>query len=78
MDTKNFELIVDGVPFEVKAKPFMFNEDLRFAVTYNDSEEYIFARDAEAGQLLAIDSDAVDIPDNLEQAIAERLRTITV
>jgi hypothetical protein len=78
METKNFELLLDGVPYEVKAKPFMFNDELRFAVTYNNSEEYIFTRDAEAGQLMAIDSDAVDIPDNLEQAISERLRSITV
>jgi len=78
MDTKNFELIADGVPYEVKAKPFMFNDELRFKVTYNDSEEYIFTQDAEAGQLMAIDDAAVDIPDNLEEAMAEKLNSITV
>ena len=77
MDTKNFELVLDGVPYHVKAKPFMFNDELRFAVSYNDSEEYIFTRDAEAGQLIAIDSDALDIPDNLEEAISEKLNSMS-
>ncbi len=78
MDTKNFELVVDGVPYEIKAKPFMFNDELRFSVTYNNSEEYIFSRDAEAGQLVAIDNASLDIPDNLEEAIAEKLNNIIV
>jgi len=78
MDTKKFELVIDGVPYEVKAKPFMFNDELRFSISYNDSEEYIFARDAEAGELIAIDSNAADIPDNLEEAISEKLSNATV
>jgi hypothetical protein len=78
MDTKNFELVLDGVPYQVKVKPFMFNDELRFAVRYNDSEEYIFTRDAEAGQLIAIDSDALDIPDNLEEAISGKLSGLII
>ena len=79
MNTKTFDVIVDGVPYEIKATPFKFNNEQRFKVSYNDSdEEYIFTRDAEIGQLTAIDSDALDIPDNLEQAIAEKLNAITI
>ena len=78
MDTKNFELVLDGVPYQVKAEPFKFNNEVRFKVRYNDSEEYIFTRDAEVGQLTAIDSDALDIPDNLEEAIAEKLNNIKI
>jgi hypothetical protein len=78
MDTKNFELVLDGVPYQVKAKPLMFNNKVRFKVRYNDSEEYIFTRDADVGQLTAIDSNALDIPDNLEEAIAEKLHSIKI
>lgn len=78
MDTKNFDLVIDGVPYKIKAKPFMFNDQLRFSVICNDSEEYIFARDENVGQLTAIDSAAVDIPDNLEEAIAEKLNSIKI
>jgi len=79
MNTKTFDVIVDGVPYEIKATPFKFNNEQRFKVSYNNSdEEYIFTRDAEIGQLTAIDSDALDIPDNLEQAIAEKLNAITI
>lgn len=38
MDTKNFELVLDGIPYAIKAKPFMFNNEVRFKVSYNDSE----------------------------------------
>ena len=73
MDTKTFELVVDGMPYQVKAEPFMFNNELRFKVRYNGSDEYIFTRDADVGQLTAIDNAAPDIPDNLEEAIAKKL-----
>ena len=79
MNTKNFDLIVDGVPYEIKATPFMFNNEQRFKVSYNNSqEEYIFTSDTEVGQLTAIDNGTLDIPDNLEQAIAEKLNGFTV
>ena len=79
MNTKTFDVVVDGVPYEIKATPFTFNNEQRFKVSYNNSnEEYIFTRDAEVGQLTAIDSDALDIPDNLEQAIAEKLDGLTI
>jgi len=79
MNTKTFNVIVDGVPYEIKPTPFEFNNEQRFKVSYNNSdEEYIFTRDADIGQLTAIDSDALDIPDNLEQAIAEKLNAITI
>jgi len=77
MHAQNFELLVDGVPYLIKATPYDFNGQLRFTVSYNGSEDYIFTRDAEAGQLTAIGTDVLDIPDNLEQAISEKLSSIT-
>jgi hypothetical protein len=73
MQTQNFKLLVDGVPYEVKAVPFTFNNELRFRVSYNGSEDYIFVRDVNVGQLTAIGDEALDIPDNLEEAISEKL-----
>ena len=77
MQSQNFELLVDGVPYMVKATPYDFNGQLRFRVSYNGSEDYIFTRDAEAGQIAAIGTEGVDIPANLEQAISEKLSSIT-
>jgi len=76
MEAQNFELLVDGVPYMIKAIPYIFNDEVRFRVSYNGSEDYIFTRDAEAGLLTAIGSEAVDIPDNLEEAISEKLESL--
>ena len=76
MNTQNFTLVLDGVPYEVKAIPFQYNNQTRFRVTYNGSGEYIFARDAEIGHLAAIGAEAVNIPDNLEEAIAQKLSPV--
>jgi hypothetical protein len=73
MDTINFALVVDRLPYTVNAVPFNFNDELRFRVTYNDSPEFIFALDPEVNQLVAIDHDAVSIPDTVETAISEKL-----
>jgi hypothetical protein len=78
MQTRNFKLLVDGVPYEVKAVPFTFNNELRFRVSYNGSEDYIFTRDVNVGQLTAIGDEALDIPDNLEEAISEKLSAVSI
>ena len=78
MEAQNFELLVDGVPYMVKATPYNFNGDIRFRVSYNGSEDYIFTRDTEAGLLTAIGTEAVDIPDNLEEAISEKLTSLKI
>jgi len=76
MEAQNFELLVDGVPYMVKATPYDFNGEVRFRVSYNGSEDYIFTRDAEAGQLTAIGTEGLDIPDNLEEAISDKLSSM--
>jgi hypothetical protein len=69
----NFELLVDNIPYSVHAEPFIFNNQKRFRVRYNDSPEFIFAWDETVDQLIAIDEDASQIPDTVESAIAEKL-----
>ena len=78
MDTQNFRLLVDGVPYEVKAAPYEFNTEIRYLVSFNGSDEYVFAWDSSLSRLAAIGDEAVDIPDNLEEAIAARLQTVNV
>jgi hypothetical protein len=74
-ESQNFELVIDGVPYLVKATPYEFNTETRFLVSYNGSDEYVFVWDSALGRLAAIGDTAVDIPDNLEKAIAEKLQS---
>ena len=72
MVEQRFEVTVDGVPYAVTASPFQFNAETRFNVRYNGNE-YIFSWDPSIGRLAPMDADAADIPDNLEEVIAQRL-----
>ncbi|HEV7622203.1 MAG TPA: hypothetical protein VGO09_10730 [Flavisolibacter sp.] len=73
MQEHSFNLLVNGVPYLVKAKPFEFNTETRFTINYNSSDDHIFAWDSQVGSLIAIDDDAINIPDDLEIAISEKL-----
>lgn len=74
MADERFELLIDGVPYSVTASPFEYNTETRYKVTYNGTE-HIFTWDSGIGRLAPIDDDASEIPDNLEQAIAQRLQS---
>ncbi|HUC83403.1 MAG TPA: hypothetical protein VMR70_21000 [Flavisolibacter sp.] len=74
MQGQSFELLLNGVPYFVKAEPFQYNEETRFKVSYNNGDEHIFTWDSSVGRLAAIDDDASTIPDDLESAIAGRLQ----
>lgn len=76
MQNHSFQLILDGVPYDIKAVPFKFNEGIRYSVAFNGSSEFIFAWDDDAGQYIAIDHDSSDIPANVESAIAQQLQRI--
>jgi len=64
--------VLDGVPYRVTAEPFDFNSEKRFKVNY-DGKEYIFAYDSSMGRYASLGTEAIDIPDNLESMLAERL-----
>ena len=64
--------VIDGVPYNVKAEPYDYNAEKRFKINYNGNE-YIFAYDSSMGRYAALGDEAVDIPDNLEALVAERL-----
>ena len=78
MQGQTFQLLLNGVPYFIKAEPFRYNEETRFKVSYNGSDEHIFTWDAQLGRLSAIDDDAITIPDDLEAAISSRLLNTTV
>jgi hypothetical protein len=80
MKTKTFlfELLVDGVPYEVRATPFQFNDDIRYRVSYNGGQIYVFVWDQELKRLAAIGEGAETIPDSLESAISQKLEGMTV
>ena len=70
-----FELLVNGVPYSVRANSFQFNTETRFAVSYNGSEEHIFTWDSSLGRMAPINDDASTMPDDLEAEIAMRLQS---
>jgi hypothetical protein len=74
MATTTLNLVVDGVPYLVKAEPFVFNQEARFRVGYNGNEEFIFAWDEELLRFAAMGDGAATIPDGLERAISDRLK----
>jgi hypothetical protein len=75
MQSQTFELRVDGIPIMVKATPYSFNTETRFLVSYNGSDEYVFTWDWALGRLTAIGDGSANIPDTVEEAIAEKLQS---
>ena len=70
---KNFELLVDGVPYWGKSIPFLFNEEIRFRITLGDGTEHLFTWDSEIGMLRFIDDDSSVLPVGFEEALSEKL-----
>ena len=75
MQESSFEILVDKVPYQVKVRPFNFNEETRYGVQYNGGDEHIFTWDSSLGRMAPIDDDATTMPDALESAIAQRLQS---
>ena len=76
MQDQSFQLLLNGVPYVVKASPFEFNTETRFSVSFNGIEDYIFTYDSAVGRYVAIGDETATIPDDLEVAIAERLYSL--
>ena len=72
---RNFNILVDSVPYLVQATPFNFNGETRYKVSINGNSEHIFTWDSELKRLAAIDDDASTLPDNLEVAISDKLQS---
>ena len=72
---RNFDLLVDGVPYTVKSIPFLFNNELRFRIILNGTSEHVFTWDSEIGMIRAIDDDSSVLPAGLEEALSEKLQS---
>lgn len=73
---RSLQFIVDDVPYLVTAAPFSFNEETRFYVRINGGPEHVFTWDSDLKQLRAIDDEAGDLPDVLEEAISQKLQSL--
>ena len=73
MQDQSFQLLLNGVPYVVKASPYQFNTETRFTVSFNGSDDFVFTYDAAVGRYVAIGDDTATIPDDLEVAISEKL-----
>ena len=71
--TEFIEMMVDGMPLEVKATPYIFNDERRYRVSFNGSPVHVFAYDEELKHYRAIDSVSAEIPDNIDEAIGRKL-----
>lgn len=74
-DERSFDLLVDGVPYQIRSVPFFFNQELRFNISVNGNPTHIFTWDSELGSLRGIDDSAGSLPAALEEAISEKLQT---
>jgi len=72
---RNFDLLVDGVPYTVKSIPFLFNHELRFRIILNGASEHVFTWDSEIGMIRAINDDSSVLPAGLEEALSEKLQS---
>jgi hypothetical protein len=74
---KNYEFLVDNIPYRVQVSSETFNDEPRFRITVNNDAGHLYAWDAETMSLRALDDDAVTLPDGLEKAISDKvIRTI--
>jgi hypothetical protein len=74
-EKKQFDLVVDGVPYSVMAIPFAFNDETRYTIRVNSGEEHIFTWDSELGALRAIDDGAGALPVGVEEAVSRKLQS---
>lgn len=70
---KNFDIVVDGVPYRVKSAPFTYNDELRFRIILNEGSEHVFTWDPQIGMLRPINDDSSVLPAGLEEALSEKL-----
>ena len=71
---RNFDLVVDGVPYSIRSIPFLFNDESRFRIILNGSSEHVFTWDSQINMLRAINDDSSVLPAGLEEALSEKLQ----
>jgi len=74
--TESFEMVVDDIPFFVKATLFQtFSRETQYRVSVNGSPVYIFGWHPELNRITAIDKGSATskIPPNVAEAIGDQL-----
>jgi hypothetical protein len=74
-EERNFDLVIDGVPYSIRSTPFLYNGEIRFNVIVNNDTEHVFTWDSQVNMLRAIDDDGAALSDRLEEAISEKLQS---
>ena len=75
-DERSFNLLIDKIPYSIKATPFSFNDELRYYVSVNGGEEHVFTWDSEISGLRAIDDQSATLPEAVEEAISQKLQAL--
>ena len=71
---RRLEIQVDRIPYIINVTPFIFNNEVRYHVSYNGGPDILFAWDNTVGHFAAFGDDSATMPDDLELAIASRLQ----
>ena len=69
----SYDLVVDGIPYQVEVVPYLYNDQKRFFITVNGEGEHVYVWDEEVVQLRAIDDSPSDLPDTFEKELSDRL-----
>lgn len=67
------DLVIDRVPYSIRAVPFTFNGQKRFYISINNGNDHVFTWDEAISQMRAIDDDSATLPAVLEEAISKWL-----
>ena len=68
-----FNVVVDGIPYQVVVSPFEFNNEKRFTIMVNNGPRDIFAWDREMKMYKGLDDQSAILPDGLMLEINSRL-----
>ena len=70
---KKINVTVDNIPYTIQAKPFDYNNQVRFEVSVNDTDADVFVWDTEMNMFRSLSEDTATLPDGLMRTINETL-----
>lgn len=73
MDAIYMTFEIDGLPYEIKAVPCLYNNEIQYLVSLNGGEDVIFVFDSDLGRYSAQGNNAIDIPDYVDIEMGNHL-----
>jgi hypothetical protein len=70
-----YNLALNNLPFIVEISSFDFNDQVRYYVNVNASDDYVFAWDSQVGMFRPLDDRSDLLPDGLIEAISSKIQT---